>query len=73
MSGPNLTIAQHDPLLRGQAVEPHRAARVELFGGNTDHRPQTKLDAIGKAAMYHNAATPQIVVDPETYEVRADG
>ena len=28
---------------------------------------------IGKAAMVHNAATPAIEVDPETYEVRADG
>jgi urease subunit alpha len=28
---------------------------------------------IGKANMAHNAATPQIEVDPETYEVRADG
>ncbi len=28
---------------------------------------------IGKAAMIHNAATPRIEVDPETYEVRADG
>jgi urease subunit alpha len=28
---------------------------------------------IGKAAMVHNAATPKIEVDPETYEVRADG
>jgi urease subunit alpha len=28
---------------------------------------------IGKANMIHNAATPQIEVDPETYEVRADG
>jgi urease subunit alpha len=28
---------------------------------------------IGKASMIHNAATPQIEVDPETYEVRADG
>ncbi|MBH0237223.1 urease subunit alpha [Methylobrevis albus] len=28
---------------------------------------------IGKAAMIHNAATPNIEVDPETYEVRADG
>ncbi|SON57923.1 Urease subunit alpha 1 [Hartmannibacter diazotrophicus] len=28
---------------------------------------------IGKAAMVHNAATPNIEVDPETYEVRADG
>ncbi|WP_332814901.1 urease subunit alpha [Ramlibacter sp.] len=28
---------------------------------------------IGKASMVHNAATPDIEVDPETYEVRADG
>jgi len=28
---------------------------------------------IGKASMIHNAATPAIEVDPETYEVRADG
>jgi len=29
--------------------------------------------AIGKADMIHNDAMPQIDVDPETYEVRADG
>jgi urease subunit alpha len=28
---------------------------------------------IGKGSMVHNAALPQIEVDPETYEVRADG
>ncbi|WP_196259847.1 urease subunit alpha [Pelagibacterium limicola] len=28
---------------------------------------------IGKKAMIHNSATPQVTVDPETYEVRADG
>jgi urease subunit alpha len=28
---------------------------------------------IGKAHMVHNSATPRIEVDPETYEVRADG
>jgi urease subunit alpha len=28
---------------------------------------------IGKANMIHNDATPKIEVDPETYEVRADG
>jgi urease subunit alpha len=28
---------------------------------------------ISKASMIHNAATPKIEVDPETYEVRADG
>ncbi|MFD2182401.1 urease subunit alpha [Rhodoplanes azumiensis] len=29
--------------------------------------------AIGKASLIHNGATPRIDVDPETYEVRADG
>ena len=28
---------------------------------------------IGKASMLFNSATPHIDVDPETYEVRADG
>ena len=28
---------------------------------------------IGKSAMIHNNATPDVTVDPETYEVRADG
>jgi urease subunit alpha len=28
---------------------------------------------LGKASMIHNCATPHIEVDPETYEVRADG
>jgi urease subunit alpha len=28
---------------------------------------------IGKRSMIHNNATPHIEVDPETYEVRADG
>ena len=29
--------------------------------------------ADGKKSMLHNSATPRIEVDPETYEVRADG
>ena len=28
---------------------------------------------ISKASMVHNSATPHVEVDPETYEVRADG
>jgi urease subunit alpha len=28
---------------------------------------------ISKASMVHNSATPDVEVDPETYEVRADG
>ncbi|HAO44208.1 MAG TPA: urease subunit alpha, partial [Afipia sp.] len=30
-------------------------------------------DRISKKSMIHNGATPNIEVDPETYEVRADG
>jgi urease subunit alpha len=41
-------------------------AKPTLAVGNT-------RAGIGKAAMLHNAATPHIEVDPETYEVRADG
>ena len=32
-----------------------------------------KCRAIGKKDMIHNAAMPKLEVDPETYEVRADG
>jgi urease subunit alpha len=35
--------------------------------------PARNIRAIDKARMIHNAATPHIEVDPETYEVRADG
>ncbi|MBP2236657.1 urease subunit alpha [Sinorhizobium kostiense] len=34
---------------------------------------QNTRGGIGKAAMIHNSLTPHIEVDPETYEVRADG
>jgi urease subunit alpha len=35
--------------------------------------PARGIRAIDKCRMVHNAATPHIEVDPETYEVRADG
>jgi urease subunit alpha len=34
---------------------------------------QNTRDKISKKSMIHNSATPDIEVDPETYEVRADG
>src|SRR5476651_1716995 len=34
---------------------------------------QNVRGGISKASMIHNSATPKIEVDPETYEVRADG
>jgi urease subunit alpha len=36
-------------------------------------RPVSKCRRIGKKDMVHNNATPNIEVDPETYEVRVDG
>ena len=35
--------------------------------------PARGIRKIGKAQMVHNNATPNVTVDPETYEVRADG
>jgi urease subunit alpha len=35
--------------------------------------PVKNCRSIGKKDMIHNSATPEILVDPETYEVRADG
>ena len=35
--------------------------------------PVRGIRAVGKAQMVHNSATPVVEVDPETYEVRADG
>ncbi|WEX76712.1 urease subunit alpha [Sinorhizobium numidicum] len=34
---------------------------------------QNTRGGIGKASMIHNSLTPHVEVDPETYEVRADG
>ena len=34
---------------------------------------QNTRGKISKKSMIHNGATPHIEVDPETYEVRADG
>jgi urease subunit alpha len=35
--------------------------------------PASDIRTVGKSGMVHNNATPAIDVDPETYEVRADG
>jgi urease subunit alpha len=36
-------------------------------------KPVSNCRSIGKKDMVHNSATPNIEVDPETYEVRVDG
>jgi urease subunit alpha len=37
------------------------------------HAVENTRSKISKKSMIHNDATPKIEVDPETYEVRADG
>ncbi len=43
------------------------------LGLQSEILPVKNIRAIGKAQMIHNNALPKIEVDPETYEVRADG
>ncbi len=45
----------------------------DRLGQRTPAAAVANTRAIGKADMVHNAALPAIAVDPETYEVRADG
>ncbi len=47
--------------------------QVEKLGLGKRLVPVQNCRKIGKADMIHNSATPRIEVDPETYEVRADG
>src|SRR6516162_7518187 len=56
--------------LPGPAIERGVADRLGL---QRMVLPARGIRAIAKADMIHNAATPHIEVDPETYEVRADG
>ncbi len=54
----------------GEAFE---AGLHEKIGLHKTASPVKRCRSIGKADMIHNDATPVIEVDPETYEVRADG
>jgi urease subunit alpha len=45
----------------------------EALGIERQVLPARGIRAVAKAQMVHNNATPLIEVDPETYEVRADG
>jgi urease subunit alpha len=51
----------------------HDAGVADALGLRTPTVPVRNTRAIGKRDMIHNAATPKITVDPETYEVHADG
>jgi urease subunit alpha len=45
----------------------------DALGLRTTAVAVTGCRTVGKRDLVHNAATPVIEVDPETYEVRADG
>src|SRR2546425_605413 len=49
LSGANLAAAEDHVLLRGEALEAHRAARMQLVGRNADLRAQAVLEAVGEA------------------------
>jgi urease subunit alpha len=49
------------------------AGLARQLGVSKELLPVSNTRSISKASMIHNTATPHIEVDPETYEVRADG
>ena len=51
----------------------HDAGIAESLGLAKSTAPVTNTRGIGKKDMVLNAATPEVEVNPETYEVRADG
>ena len=48
-------------------------ARTETLGVSKKLLPVTNTRKIGKHSMILNGVTPHLEIDPETYEVRADG
>ena len=57
----------------GADTVPVRARVAEALGLRRDTLAVQNCRGIGKADMILNDATPEIDVNPETYEVRADG
>jgi urease subunit alpha len=51
----------------------HEDGIAKKLGLQRQVLPVSNTRKIGKKNMRHNDATPDVVVDPETYEVRADG
>ncbi len=88
MGDPNASIPTPQPVRYRPmfaALAPHATSVTFLSGAALENGVADRLDLrkravavantrqIGKADLIHNAATPQIEVDPETYEVRAGG
>ena len=63
-------LAQVAPMMKGVVDAGDLSGMVTLVWRNGRI---VQLNTIGKRDMIHNSATPNIQVDPETYEVRADG
>jgi urease subunit alpha len=61
------------PASSGVFVSQASLPQVERLGLDKRIVPVRNCRNIGKGNMVRNAATPRIEVDPETYEVRADG
>lgn len=51
----------------------HEAGLGKMLGVHKTLLPVEHTRTVTKASMVHNSATPTIEIDPETYEVRADG
>ncbi|MEP5758939.1 MAG: urease subunit alpha [Litoreibacter sp.] len=86
MGDPNASIPTPQPVYSrpmfgamGRSVERSAVVFTSAAGVDVDHGTAKRKVAventrgIGKSDMVLNSAVPQIEVDPETYEVRADG
>ena len=62
-----------DPELRKSLVELNMIRNIQVDGGIVKFTVVLTTPACPMKDMIHNAATPAIQVDSETYEVRADG
>ncbi|MGX1306815.1 urease subunit alpha [Amorphus suaedae] len=51
----------------------HEGGLGKMLGVHKTLLPVENTRTVTKASMVHNSATPDIEIDPETYEVRADG
>ena len=51
----------------------HEAGLGKMLGVHKTLLPVENTRTVTKASMVHNSAMPDIEIDPETYEVRADG
>ncbi len=73
-----LGLERYDPAFRGNEIDdtvlPNLTAEdFKDLGLAKKLLPVTNTRKIGKHSMFLNSATPRMEVNPETYQVRADG